>query len=100
MVKPPQAERVRAARTFVPAAGEPSGPPPIASTQSRTVANAGSAATTAPNPTRLATLTAGRTDALAPASMLWRTAGRRLRVQAMTAAPAPASATQPPPPPG
>src|ERR1700716_30749 len=93
MVNPPEAEPVRAASTFVATASETSGPPSIASTQSRTIANAGSAATTAPNPTRLATLTAGRTDALAPASMLWRSAGRRLRLQTMTAATAAASAT-------
>jgi hypothetical protein len=47
------------------------------STQSRTSANAGSAATTEPKPTRLATLSTGNTEALAPASMLSRKAGRR-----------------------
>src|SRR3974390_805349 len=81
MVRPPEAEPVSAASTLVATASETSGPPSIASTQSRTAVKAGSAAMTAPNPTRLATLTAGRTDALAPASMVWRRAGRRPRVQ-------------------
>src|SRR5262249_3772917 len=40
-----------------------------------------------------ATLRAGRTDALAPASMLCRSEGRRLRLQSMTAAIAAASPT-------
>ena len=58
-------------------ASDTSGPPSIPSTQSRTIANAGSAATTEPKPTRLATLSTGKTEALAPASMLSRKAGRR-----------------------
>ena len=37
----------------------------------------GNVATTAPNPTRLATLTAGSTDAFAPASMVSRIVGNR-----------------------
>ena len=44
-------------------ASDTSGPPSIPSTQSRTIANAGSAATTEPKPTRLATLSTGSTDA-------------------------------------
>ena len=51
----------------VASASDTSGPPPIPSTQSRTIANAGIAATTAPKPTRLATLSTGRTAALAAA---------------------------------
>ena len=74
---PPEAEPVSAASTLVATASETSGPPPIDSTHSRTIANAGSAATTAPKPTRLATVTTGSTDALAPASMLSRNAGSR-----------------------
>src|SRR5262245_65876695 len=90
---PPEAEPVRAASTLVATASEASGPPPIDSTQSRTAAKAGSAATTAPKPTRLATLKAGSTEALAPASMLSRKAGRRDRLTATTVATAAASAT-------
>ena len=70
MVRPPEAEPVSAARMLVATASETSGPPSIASTQSRTTSKAGSAATTAPKPTRLATLSTGSTEALAPASML------------------------------
>src|SRR5882757_8085132 len=44
-------------------------------TQSRTITKAGSDATTAPKPTRLATLKMGRTEALAPASMVPRRPG-------------------------
>lgn len=47
----------------------------MVSTKSRTMPNAGRAATTAPNPTRLATLSAGSTEALAPASKLVRSDG-------------------------
>src|SRR5262249_6328833 len=68
-------------------------PPSIPSTQSRTIEKAGSAAITAPNPTRLATLRAGRMEALAPASMLCRSEERRPRLQSMTVAMATASAT-------
>src|SRR3954447_803227 len=76
MVSPPDAEPVRAASKLVATASDTNGPPPMPSTQSRTTAKAGSAATTAPKPTRLATLTAGSTDALAPASRLARRSGR------------------------
>src|SRR5262245_23498085 len=86
MVSPPDAEPVSAASTLVATASETSGPPPMPSTQSRTTANAGIAATTAPNPTRLATLTAGRTDALAPASMVLRRSGSRPQLTATTVA--------------
>ena len=55
MVSPPEAEPVSAERTFVATASDTNGPPPMLSTQSRTKVNAGSAATTAPKPTRLAT---------------------------------------------
>ena len=54
--------------------------------------NAGTAATTAPKPTRLATLSTGSTDALAPASMVSRRPGKRRRLTAMTAMIAAASA--------
>src|SRR5271167_4887241 len=92
MVNPPEAEPVSAARTFVAAASETRGPPPIPRTQSRTTAKVGIAATTAPKPTRLATLSAGRTEALAPASMVSRKAGRRVRLMSTTTRIAAASA--------
>src|SRR5262249_44262399 len=82
-----------AARTFVATASETSGPPSIPSTQSRTIEKAGSAAITAPNPTRLATLRAGRTEALAPASILCRTEESFPRWHSITVAIATTSAT-------
>ena len=93
MVRPPDADPVSAARMLVATASETSGPPSIASTQSRTIVNAGSEATTAPNPTRLATLNAGSTDALAPASMVCRSAGRRAQFSTMVVTMAAVSAT-------
>ena len=81
IVRPPDAEPVSEASTFVATASETSGPPSIDSTQSRTIPNAGRAATTEPKPTRLATLSTGRADAFAPASMLARSAGKTLIVQ-------------------
>src|SRR6185295_13959259 len=93
MVRPPDADPVSAARMLVATASETSGPPSIARTQSRTIVNAGSEATTAPKPTRLATLNAGRTDALAPASTVRRSAGRRAQFSAMVVTMAAASAT-------
>ena len=92
MVRPPDADPVSEASTFVATASETSGPPSMPSTQSRTSANAGSAATTAPKPTRLATLNAGRADALAPASMVARSVGRREKLIARSTAMATASA--------
>src|SRR5215467_7379534 len=92
MVRPPDAEPVRADSTLVATARETRGPPPRPSTQSRTRAKAGRAATTAPNPTRLATLKAGSTAALAPASTLARMAGRRLPLTSRRATIAAASA--------
>ena len=74
-------------------ASETSGPPEIDSTHSRTIAKAGGAATTAPNPTRLATANIGNTEALAPASMLARRAGRRRQLKMMSVRLAVASAT-------
>ena len=59
------------------AVSETSGPPWIDSTASRTIANAGIAATTAPKPTTLPTVRSGKTEELAPASMLSRKVGRR-----------------------
>ncbi len=56
------------------------------STASRTTANAGIAATTAPNPTRLATLMAGSAEALTPASMVTRKSGMRRRLSRRTVA--------------
>src|SRR5262245_59261930 len=90
---PPEADPVNAASTLVAMASDTSGPPPIESTQLLTTAKPGSAATTAPKPTRLATLKAGRTEAFAPASMLSRKAGRRDQLTIMTVATATASAT-------
>src|SRR5215813_11979304 len=81
---PPEADPVRAANTLVATARETSGPPPNESTHWLTMAKPGKAATTAPKPTRLATLKAGSTEALAPASMLWRKAGKRDQFTAMT----------------
>src|SRR5215467_9083813 len=100
MVSPPDAEPVRADSTLVATASETSGPPPRPSTQSRTRAKAGRAATTAPKPTRLATLSAGKTAALAPASMLARVLGSRLPLTSsrVTIAAASAAATDQTPP--
>src|SRR6516162_11572498 len=86
MVSPPEAEPVSAASTLVATASETSGPPPIPSTASRTAPKGGMSATTAPNPTELATLTAGSTDAFAPASMVARRAGSRRWLTARTVA--------------
>ena len=80
IVSPPDADPVSAARMLVASASDTSGPPPIDSTQSRTTSNAGIAATTAPKPTRLATLSTGSTEAFAPASTVSRSAGRRRRL--------------------
>src|SRR5262249_49526312 len=93
IVMPPDADPVREASTLTATARDASGPPPIESTHSRTTVNPGSSATTAPNPTRLATPKAGSTEALAPASMLSRKAGSRDRLKMMTVATAAASAT-------
>src|SRR6516165_7427088 len=93
MVNPPEAEPVSAASTLVATASETSGPPSIPTTQSRTTTKTGKAATTAPKPTRLATLSAGSADAFAPASTDWRKAGKRLRLQKTTTMIAAASAT-------
>src|SRR6187200_1683759 len=93
MVRPPEAEPVSAARMLVATASETKGPPPIPSTQSRTIWKAGTAATTAPKPTRLATLKIGSTEALAPASMVARRVGRRRKLSTTTARIAAASAT-------
>src|SRR5262245_33471059 len=93
MVRPPDADPVRADRTLVATARETKGPPPRPSTHSRTRAKAGREATTAPKPTRLATLKAGRTAALAPASTLALTAGRRRPLTSRSAAIAAVSAT-------
>src|SRR5258705_5639126 len=93
MVSPPDAEPVSAARILVAIASETSGPPSVPSTESGTTANAGSAATTAPKPTRLATETIGSTDALGPASMVARNAGNRRTLIATTVRTAASSAT-------
>src|SRR5215471_19620487 len=58
--------------------------PAIDSTQLRTMANASTAATTAPKPTRLATLSIGSTDALAPASTVRRSPGSRCQLTMTT----------------
>src|SRR5215472_3515599 len=78
MVNPPEAEPVMAPITLAATAIDTSGPPGIARNPSRTTANAGNAATTAPKPTRLAVLSTGSTEALAPASRVLRNSGRRL----------------------
>src|SRR5262245_19029970 len=93
MVSPPDAEPVSAAKILVATASDTNGPPSMAITQSRTAPKAGNDATTAPNPTRLATDTIGSTDALAPASMVARNAGKRLMLIAMTVTMAANSAT-------
>src|SRR5690242_15159041 len=93
MVRPPEAEPVKAASTFVAIARETRGPPEIDNTQSRTIAKAGNAATTAPKPTRLATLKMGSTEAFAPASMLARTSGKRRWLRTISVALAAARAT-------
>jgi hypothetical protein len=80
IVRPPEADPVMPAITLVARPSETSGPPPKASSPSRTAAKAGSAATTAPKPTWLEVLRAGRTEALEPASTLSRSAGRRWRL--------------------
>src|SRR4029450_13750507 len=80
------------ASTLVATASDTSGPPPMPSTASRTTVKAGIAATTAPKPTKLATLSAGNTDALAPASMVARSAGIRRWLTASTVRIAHASA--------
>src|SRR5580700_10895306 len=84
MVRPPEAEPVMADSRLLATASETSGPPSIDSTHWRTMAKAGTAATTAPKPTRLATLKIGRTDALAPESIVSRTAGRRRQLATAT----------------
>ena len=84
IVRPPEAEPVSAARMLVATASDTSGPPPMPSTASRTTSNAGSAATTAPKPTRLATLIAGSAEALTPASMVARRSGMRRKLRAST----------------
>src|SRR5215469_9034466 len=93
MVNPPDADPVNAANTFVDTARPTSGPPSMPSTQSRTIANAGSVATTLPNPTRLATLITGSTDAFIPASAVSRNARSRSRFSNTTTTTAEASAT-------
>lgn len=92
MVRPPEADPVRAESTLVATASETRGPPPIPSTHSRTTTKDGSAATTAPNPTRLATLRMGSTEAFTPASIDSRNAERRARLIAINTTMAAASA--------
>src|SRR5207237_7501438 len=75
---------VMADSRLVATASETSGPPSIDNTHSRTMAKAGTAATTAPNPTRLATLSTGSTDALAPESIVSRKPGSRRQFTLMT----------------
>ena len=67
MLMPPEAEPVIADRTVTDAATDTSGlPPPTARTVSLIRSKTGNAAITAPNPTRLAVLKIGRTEASAP----------------------------------
>src|ERR1044071_5623141 len=93
MVRPPDAEPVSAARMLVATASDTSGPPSMPSTQVFTTSKAGSDATTAPKPTRLATLMIGSTAALAPASTFAVNVGKRLKLVATSTAIATASAT-------
>src|ERR1700719_890730 len=79
MINPPEADPVMPPITLAATAIDTSGPPGTARNPSRTTTNAGNAATTAPKPTRLAVLSAGSTEALAPASRVLRRSGRRLR---------------------
>ena len=81
MVSPPEAEPVSADSTLVATASPTSGPPSMPSTQSRTISKAGNDATTAPKPTRLATLITGSAAALSPASTVSRSAARRPRLK-------------------
>src|SRR5258708_21572877 len=79
MINPPEADPVMPPITLAATAIDTSGPPGTARNPSRTTANAGSAATKAPNPTRLAVLTPGSTEEVAPASRVLRRWGKRLR---------------------
>src|ERR1700682_6408570 len=92
MVRPPDAEPVRAARILVATASETSGPPSTPRTHVFTASKAGNDATTAPKPTRLATLIIGNTAAFAPASIVARRVGKRLKLVAINTAIATASA--------
>ncbi len=68
---PPDADPVMADRVATDAATDTRGlPPPIARTASLTIPKTGRAAITAPNPTKLAVLKIGSTDASAPLSRL------------------------------
>ena len=82
MVRPPEAEPVSADSTLVDSARPTSGPPSMPSTQSLTTWKAGSAATTAPKPTRLATLITGSAEAFRPASTVSRSDFSRPRLKA------------------
>src|SRR6202163_1204891 len=93
MVRPPDAEPVRAARILVATASETSGPPSTPRTHVFTASKAGNDATTAPKPTRLATLMIGSTAAFAPASIVARSVGKRLKLVAINTTIATASAT-------
>src|ERR1700682_5103920 len=79
MFNTPEAQPVMPPITLAATAIDTSGPPGTPKNPSRTTANAGNAATTAPNPTRLAVLSTGSTEALAPASRDLRNSGKRLR---------------------
>src|SRR5260370_33219052 len=79
MINPPDADPVMPPITLAATAIDTKGPPGTARNPSRTTAKAGSAATTAPNPTRLAVLRPGSTDELAPASRVLRNCGKRRR---------------------
>jgi hypothetical protein len=90
---PPDAVPVSPASTFMETANETSGPPSIENTASRTNANAGNAATTAPKPTRLAIISIGKAAEFAPASRLSRGDGKRRKLMRMTVKFAAARAT-------
>src|SRR3981189_703079 len=93
MVRPPDADPVSAARILVATASETSGPPSMPGTHAFTASKAGNDATTAPKPTRLATLMIGSTAAFAPASIVARRVGKRLKLVAINTTIATARAT-------
>src|SRR6476646_360727 len=79
MINPPEADPVMPPITLAATAIDTNAPPGTAKNPSRITVNAGNAATTAPNPTRLAVLRPGSTEELAPASRVLRSSGKRLR---------------------
>ena len=84
---PPEADPVIPARTFTDMASDTRGlPTAISMMPDLMVSNADSEAMTAPNPTRLAVLKMGRTEASAPASRLSRRAENLFMFSAVSTA--------------